>query len=160
MFADKRAASGAARNSKKIDAFSKTSDHFVFPLYLINGHEALLSSDSHLPSQSLQWLLKTPLPFPLPPFPLFSKLWPSGPVPRMLESLASTCTSLKECVFVTCPWSLIPYRVSNSTQCISEEDLEVYDGVAKGKYTIGLGQKFMAFADDREDINSMALTGT
>ncbi|KAI0281777.1 hydroxymethylglutaryl-CoA synthase [Russula aff. rugulosa BPL654] len=43
-------------------------------------------------------------------------------------------------------------------RCISEEDLEVYDGVAKGKYTIGLGQKFMAFADDREDINSMALT--
>ncbi|KAH9072905.1 hydroxymethylglutaryl-CoA synthase [Lactarius deliciosus] len=34
-------------------------------------------------------------------------------------------------------------------RCISEEDLEVYDGVAKGKYTIGLGQ---------EDINSMALT--
>lgn len=45
-------------------------------------------------------------------------------------------------------------------QCISEEDLEVYDGVAKGKYTIGLGQSFMAFADDREDINSIALTGT
>jgi len=50
--------------------------------------------------------------------------------------------------------------VSNPSQCISEEDLEVYDGVSQGKYTIGLGQKFMAFADDREDINSMALTGT
>jgi hydroxymethylglutaryl-CoA synthase len=35
----------------------------------------------------------------------------------------------------------------------------VYDRVAPGKYTIGLGQSFMAFADDREDINSMALTG-
>ncbi|KAF8504446.1 hydroxymethylglutaryl-CoA synthase [Russula emetica] len=43
-------------------------------------------------------------------------------------------------------------------RCISEVDLEVYDGVPAGKYTIGLGQKFMAFADDREDINSMALT--
>lgn len=43
-------------------------------------------------------------------------------------------------------------------RCISEEDLEVYDGVAKGKYTIGLGQSYMAFADDREDIHSMALT--
>jgi 3-hydroxy-3-methylglutaryl CoA synthase len=41
-------------------------------------------------------------------------------------------------------------------QCISEEDL---DGVAKGKYTIGLGQKFMACTDDREDINSFALSG-
>jgi hydroxymethylglutaryl-CoA synthase len=36
----------------------------------------------------------------------------------------------------------------------------VYDGVKAGKYTIGLGQSYMAFADDREDINSMALTGT
>ena len=44
-------------------------------------------------------------------------------------------------------------------KCISEEDLEVYDGVSKGKYTIGLGQSYMAFTDDREDINSMALTG-
>jgi hydroxymethylglutaryl-CoA synthase len=36
----------------------------------------------------------------------------------------------------------------------------VFDGVKAGKYTIGLGQSYMAFADDREDINSMALTGT
>lgn len=36
----------------------------------------------------------------------------------------------------------------------------MYDGVKAGKYTIGLGQSYMAFADDREDINSMALTGT
>ncbi|TFY50924.1 hypothetical protein EVG20_g11254, partial [Dentipellis fragilis] len=43
-------------------------------------------------------------------------------------------------------------------RCISEEDLEVYDGVSKGKYTIGLGQSYMAFADDREDINSIALS--
>ncbi|KAJ6496201.1 hydroxymethylglutaryl-coenzyme A synthase C terminal-domain-containing protein [Mycena sanguinolenta] len=42
-------------------------------------------------------------------------------------------------------------------QCISEADLEVYDGVSKGKYTIGLGQEYMAWADDREDINSFAL---
>ena len=44
-------------------------------------------------------------------------------------------------------------------RCISEDDLEEFDGVSKGKYTIGLGQKFMAFTDDKEDINSMALTG-
>ncbi|OCB86311.1 hydroxymethylglutaryl-CoA synthase [Sanghuangporus baumii] len=43
-------------------------------------------------------------------------------------------------------------------RCISEEDLEVFDGVAKGKYTIGLGQQYMACTDDREDINSLALT--
>lgn len=148
--------SGAAHNSQKFDAFSKTSDHFVSPLYLINAHEAVLSFDSLLSSQSLQWLLK--LPLPPPPLPLSSRLWPSGPVPRMLVSSASRCTSLEECV--TYPWSLVPDHASNSAQCISEEDLEVYDGVPAGKYTIGLGQKFMAFADDREDINSMALTGT
>lgn len=56
--------------------------------------------------------------------------------------------------------SLLLDRVSDPPQCISEKELEVYDGVAAGKYTIGLGQTFMAFADDREDINSMALTGT
>ena len=44
-------------------------------------------------------------------------------------------------------------------RCISEDDLEEFDGVAKGKYTIGLGQKHMAFTDDKEDVNSVALTG-
>ncbi|KAI6116817.1 hydroxymethylglutaryl-coenzyme A synthase C terminal-domain-containing protein [Pisolithus croceorrhizus] len=44
-----------------------------------------------------------------------------------------------------------PYR------CISEADLEVFDGVSAGKYTIGLGQEYMACCDDREDINSFAL---
>ncbi|KAI0033949.1 hydroxymethylglutaryl-CoA synthase [Vararia minispora EC-137] len=43
-------------------------------------------------------------------------------------------------------------------RCISEEELEVFDGAAKGKYTIGLGQEYMACCDDREDINSFALS--
>ncbi|EIW66406.1 hypothetical protein TREMEDRAFT_41020 [Tremella mesenterica DSM 1558] len=43
-------------------------------------------------------------------------------------------------------------------RCISEGALEDFDGVSKGKYTIGLGQKFMAFTDDKEDVNSIALT--
>ena len=76
----------------------------------------------------------------------------------MLGSSASRCTFLEECV--TSPQALVHDRAYSFPQCISEDDLEVYDGVPKGKYTIGLGQKFMAFADDREDINSMALTGT
>ncbi|WFD05547.1 hydroxymethylglutaryl-CoA synthase [Malassezia vespertilionis] len=42
--------------------------------------------------------------------------------------------------------------------CISEDELEDFDGVSKGKYTIGFGQQFMAFTDDREDINSFALS--
>ena len=43
-------------------------------------------------------------------------------------------------------------------RCISEDELEDFDGVSKGKYTIGFGQQYMAFTDDREDINSFALT--
>ena len=43
-------------------------------------------------------------------------------------------------------------------QCISEADLEKFDGVSAGKYTIGFGQQYMACADDREDINSFALS--
>ncbi|TFK29624.1 hydroxymethylglutaryl-CoA synthase [Coprinopsis marcescibilis] len=42
-------------------------------------------------------------------------------------------------------------------RCVSESDLEVFDGVSTGKYTIGLGQEYMAWPDDREDINSFAL---
>lgn len=38
--------------------------------------------------------------------------------------------------------------------------MEEFDGVSKGKYTIGFGQQYMAFTDDREDINSFALSGT
>ena len=44
-------------------------------------------------------------------------------------------------------------------RCIDEADLERFDGVAAGKYTIGLGQEKMAFCDDREDINSFLLSG-
>lgn len=43
-------------------------------------------------------------------------------------------------------------------QYISQADLEKHDGVAAGKYTIGLGQTEMGFCDDREDIYSMCLT--
>ncbi|KAF8595309.1 hydroxymethylglutaryl-CoA synthase [Ceratobasidium sp. AG-I] len=43
-------------------------------------------------------------------------------------------------------------------RCVSEADLEVYDGVSSGKYTVGLGQEYMAYTDDREDINSFALS--
>lgn len=44
--------------------------------------------------------------------------------------------------------------------CVSHTDLEEYDGVSKGKYTIGLGQTNMGFCTDREDVHSLALTVT
>ncbi|KAL1635015.1 3-hydroxy-3-methylglutaryl coenzyme A synthase [Diplodia intermedia] len=43
-------------------------------------------------------------------------------------------------------------------QCVDQTELEKFDGVSQGKYTIGLGQTKMSFCDDREDIYSLALT--
>ncbi|KAI9748197.1 MAG: 3-hydroxy-3-methylglutaryl coenzyme A synthase [Lichina confinis] len=42
--------------------------------------------------------------------------------------------------------------------CVEQSQLEKFDGVSQGKYTIGLGQTKMSFCDDREDIYSFALT--
>lgn len=41
---------------------------------------------------------------------------------------------------------------------VDQEELETHYGVSKGKYTIGLGQKKMSFAGDREDVNTIAMT--
>jgi Hydroxymethylglutaryl-coenzyme A synthase N terminal len=35
-------------------------------------------------------------------------------------------------------------------QCVDQSELEKFDGVSQGKYTIGLGQTKMSFCDDRE----------
>ncbi|KAK9461413.1 hydroxymethylglutaryl-coenzyme A synthase C terminal-domain-containing protein [Lipomyces oligophaga] len=43
-------------------------------------------------------------------------------------------------------------------QYVEQSELEKFDGVSTGKYTIGLGQTKMAFPNDREDIYSMTLT--
>lgn len=45
-------------------------------------------------------------------------------------------------------------------QCVEQSELEKFDGVSTGKYTIGLGQTKMSFCDDREDIYSMCMTVT
>jgi len=41
---------------------------------------------------------------------------------------------------------------------VSQEELEVANGVSSGKYTVGLGQEAMAFTGDHEDVNSISLT--
>lgn len=43
---------------------------------------------------------------------------------------------------------------------VNQAELEKFDGIPAGKYTIGLGQTNMAFVSDREDIYSLALTVT
>ncbi|KAF0302031.1 Hydroxymethylglutaryl-CoA synthase 1 [Amphibalanus amphitrite] len=44
------------------------------------------------------------------------------------------------------------------SQYVDQEELEAFDGVSAGKYTIGLGQKRMGFCSDLEDINSLCMT--
>lgn len=44
------------------------------------------------------------------------------------------------------------------TDYVNQSDLEVFDGIPQGKYTIGLGQTNMSFVNDRQDIYSMCLT--
>ena len=41
---------------------------------------------------------------------------------------------------------------------VDQRDLEAYDKVREGKYTIGLGQLAMSFVQDCEDVNSISLT--
>lgn len=45
-------------------------------------------------------------------------------------------------------------------QYVEQSELETYNGITAGKYTIGLGQSRMGFCNDREDINSLCLTVT
>jgi hypothetical protein len=40
--------------------------------------------------------------------------------------------------------------LTESLQCVDQAELEKFDGVSAGKYTIGLGQTKMSFCDDRE----------
>ncbi len=46
------------------------------------------------------------------------------------------------------------------SQYVEQSELESFDGVSTGKYTVGLGQARMGFCSDREDVNSIALTVT
>ncbi|XP_059059558.1 hydroxymethylglutaryl-CoA synthase 1 [Achroia grisella] len=44
------------------------------------------------------------------------------------------------------------------SQYVDQTELEKFDEVSAGKYTVGLGQNKMGFCSDREDINSLCLT--
>lgn len=53
---------------------------------------------------------------------------------------------------------ILAMEVYFPTSYVTQQDLEVSNGVSAGKYTLGLGQESMAFTGDAEDINSIALT--
>ncbi|XP_026797832.3 hydroxymethylglutaryl-CoA synthase, cytoplasmic isoform X1 [Pangasianodon hypophthalmus] len=53
---------------------------------------------------------------------------------------------------------IIAMEVYIPSQYVDQAELEEFDGVGAGKYTVGLGQARMGFCSDREDINSLCLT--
>lgn len=53
---------------------------------------------------------------------------------------------------------ILAMEVYFPSQYVDQSELEAFDGVSKGKYTIGLGQSKMGFCSDREDINSLCLS--
>ncbi|XP_027719241.1 hydroxymethylglutaryl-CoA synthase, cytoplasmic isoform X2 [Vombatus ursinus] len=53
---------------------------------------------------------------------------------------------------------IVALEIYFPSQYVDQVELEKYDGVGAGKYTIGLGQAKMGFCTDREDINSLCLT--
>ncbi|MEQ2198064.1 Hydroxymethylglutaryl-CoA synthase, cytoplasmic [Xenoophorus captivus] len=72
---------------------------------------------------------------------------------RMPGSASSSCLG---------PWpkdvGVIAMELYFPSQYVDQAELEQFDGVAAGKYTLGLGQARMGFCSDREDINSLCLT--
>ncbi|XP_033637166.1 hydroxymethylglutaryl-CoA synthase 1-like [Asterias rubens] len=53
---------------------------------------------------------------------------------------------------------IIATEIYFPSQYVDQEQLEIFDGIPAGKYTIGLGQSKMGFCTDCEDINSLCLT--
>ncbi|XP_067885268.1 hydroxymethylglutaryl-CoA synthase, cytoplasmic isoform X2 [Heterodontus francisci] len=53
---------------------------------------------------------------------------------------------------------IIAMEIYFPSQYVEQTELEKFDGVDAGKYTVGLGQSRMGFCSDREDINSLCLT--
>ena len=53
---------------------------------------------------------------------------------------------------------IVSMEVYFPSQYVDQAELEQFDGVSTGKYTIGLGQDKMGFCSDNEDVNSLCLT--
>ena len=53
---------------------------------------------------------------------------------------------------------IVGIEVYIPSQFVQQSELEKFDGVSEGKYTIGLGQTGMGFCSDLEDVNSLSLT--
>ncbi|KUF64473.1 Hydroxymethylglutaryl-CoA synthase [Phytophthora nicotianae] len=53
---------------------------------------------------------------------------------------------------------ILAMEVHFPSDFVDQREMETFDGVGSGKYTLGLGQLGMAVPGDREDVNALALT--
>ncbi|CAB4063533.1 E2.3.3.10 [Lepeophtheirus salmonis] len=53
---------------------------------------------------------------------------------------------------------IINMEIYFPSQYVDQSELEEYDKVSSGKYTVGLGQTKMGFCSDTEDVNTLCLT--
>nr|CAH7734605.1 unnamed protein product [Callosobruchus chinensis] len=53
---------------------------------------------------------------------------------------------------------ILAMELTFPSQYVDQTELEAFDGVPAGKYTVGLGQQKMGFCSDREDVCSLCLT--
>ncbi|KAE9353149.1 Hydroxymethylglutaryl-CoA synthase [Phytophthora fragariae] len=53
---------------------------------------------------------------------------------------------------------ILAMEVHFPSDYVDQREMEAFDGVSSGKYTLGLGQLGMAVPGDREDVNALALT--
>ncbi|KAG8132983.1 hypothetical protein E2320_010803 [Naja naja] len=87
-------------------------------------------------------------------------LWPL-PFSALVKQNSFSTDSIQSLQTIS-PWpkdvGILALEVYFPFQYVEQSELEKYDGVESGKYTIGLGQKQMGFCAAHEDINSLCLT--
>ncbi len=77
-----------------------------------------------------------------------------GLIYRRRASMSEECPVGLRLQRTSMPWALTCMQLVQ----VSQDELEVHDKVAQGKYTLGLGQRCLAFCGDQEDVVSMSLT--
>ena len=77
---------------------------------------------------------------------------------RRLSSPSSASLATNDATSNSKNVGILAMEVYTPSTFVKQEDLEEHAGVAKGRYTIGLGQDGLAVCGDAEDVNSLCLT--
>ncbi|XP_053103956.1 hydroxymethylglutaryl-CoA synthase, mitochondrial isoform X1 [Hemicordylus capensis] len=84
------------------------------------------------------------------------------PFPAVVQQSSFSTDSVHHPTQTVSSWpkdvGILALEVYFPSQYVDQVELEKYDGVDAGKYTVGLGQKQMGFCAAHEDINSLCLT--